>query len=218
MTDRVAQMAAALDRVAAPVGLDRLETLGLDISGAYEYYAVRLRRGTIFAPYELDLARALLAWPGAPAIAHEIGGGYGGLSILLAALGFKATSLEFDVRRHAGAMALLESLHGEFPGLRDDCRMINARFPLPPGELPTADAMAVITNLVSTTTPRAKAEIVAALTTYRWAVIDVDRFLVQCHSAAERAARLAEFASAGLTGEPFLDLGANACLYRFTTN
>ena len=216
MNDRVAQVAADLDAVAAPLGLERLETLGLDGSGAYEYYAVRLRRGTIFSPYELDLARALSAWPAAPRVVHEIGGGFGGLSILLAALGFKATSLELDAKRFGGASALVEGLREAFPELRDNCRMINARFPMAPGELPAAGAMAVITNLVFTTTAEAKAGIIAALRPYPYAVIDIDRFLVQCRSPEERAARLAEFEAAGLVGEPFLDLGVNACLYRFT--
>ncbi len=215
MNDRVARVAAALDAVAAPVGLQRLEALGVEGSGAYEYYAVRLRRGTIFSPYELHLARALSAWPAAPRVVHEVGGGFGGLSILLAALGFKATCLELDVRRFGGAMALVEGLGEAFPEVRDNCRMINARFPLAPGELPCAGAMAVITNLVFTTTAEAKAAIIAALRPYPCAIIDIDRFLVQCRSLRERAARLEEFEAAGLVGEPFLDLGVNACLYRF---
>ena len=215
MNDRVAQVAANLDAVAAPLGLERLETLGLDGSGAYEYYAVRLRRGTIFSPYELDLARALLAWPAAPRVIHEIGGGFGGLSILLATLGFKAICLELDAKRFGGASALVEGLREVFPELRENCRMINARFPMAPGELPVAGAMAVTTNLVFTTTAEAKAEIIAALRPYPWAIVDVDRFLVQCRSYQERAARLEEFEAAGLVGEPFLDLGVNACLYRF---
>jgi hypothetical protein len=44
MEDRVAQLAASLDAVAAPFGLKRMETLGEDGSGAQNFYAVRLRR------------------------------------------------------------------------------------------------------------------------------------------------------------------------------
>ena len=62
---------------------------------------------------------------------------------------------------------------------------------------------------------RAKAAILAALRPYPVSIIDVDRFLNQCRSPEERAARLEEFETAGLVGEPYLDLGASACLYRF---
>jgi hypothetical protein len=215
MNDYVGEVAAGLDALAVPLGLDRLATLGLDGSGAYAYYEVRLRRGTIFASYELALARALLGWPEAPRIVHEIGGGFGGLSMLLARLGFRAICLEYDVKRFDGAMALLAGMSQIYPDLANNCEMINARFPMEPGALPSDDAMALITNLVCTTTSEAKADIITALRRYPEAIIDIDRFLVQCQSPEERAMRLEEFRTSGFVGELFLDLGKSAYLYRF---
>jgi hypothetical protein len=216
MIDRVAEVAAQLDALTVPLGLKRVDKLGLDGSGIYPYYKVRLDRGTIFANYELALARALLAWPEAPRVAHEIGGGLGGLSLLLAALGFRTVCLEYDIKRFDAAQALLKGLSGAYPDLRANCEMINARFPMSPDALSPRDAIALITNLVCTTTDEAKAEIIAALGTYPWAIIDIDRFLVQIGTAEERASRLTEFRVAKLAGEPYLDLGKSACLYRFT--
>jgi hypothetical protein len=214
--DHVAQMAASLDAVAVPLGMERMDMLGEDDSGAGHLYAVRLRRGTIFADYDVPLARALLAWPQAPRVAHEVGGGFGNLSILLAALGFETISLDLDRKRSDGAEALLAGLKAVFPGLRERCRMINARFPMWEGELPSAGAMVLITNLFFATTAQAKARILAALKTYAFAVIDVDRFLIHCKTPEERAGQLEAFRDAGLVGELFLDLGASACFYRFS--
>lgn len=218
ISERVTEVAAGLDALAVPLSLARLERLGLEGSGAYAYYQVRLHRGTIFAPYELALAGALAGWDRAPRIAHEIGGGFGGLSLLLARLGFRTVCLEYDVKRYHGAMALWEVLSTSFPDLKNNCKMINARFPMTLAELPAVGAMAVITNLVCTTTPEAKAEMLAALSAYTAAIIDIDRFLVQLRSPEERQLRLLEFQAAGLVDEPFLDLGAEACFYRLTSD
>ncbi|MDQ2860503.1 MAG: hypothetical protein M3T55_07220 [Pseudomonadota bacterium] len=215
MDDHVAQVAAKLDAIAVPLGLERMESLGEDGSGAYGFYAVRLRRGTIFSDYEMALARALLAWPRAPRTAHEIGGGFGGLAILLAALGFETVCLEVDAKRFAAAEGILGAVKAEARELGGRCEMVNARFPTADGKPPASGAMALITNLVFTTTEQAKAQILAGLRAYPVAIIDVDRFLAHCRSPEERAARLDEFDAAGLFGEPFLDLGASACFYRF---
>jgi hypothetical protein len=76
--------------------------------------------------------------------------------------------------------------------------------------------MALITNLVFTTTAQQKAEILGGLAVYPVSIIDVDRFLTFCTTPEERESRLGEFADAGLVGAPFLDLGRSACFYRFT--
>jgi hypothetical protein len=215
MNDRVAEAAAKLDAVAVPLGLRRIEAMGDHESGAYNFYATRLRRGTIFSDYDLALARALSEWPRAPKIAHEIGGGFGSLCLLLAMLGFKTTCLEVDRRRFAAAAELQVRLGATFKEIRGGCRVVNDRFPMRPGALRPAGAMALVTNLVFTTTQSQKADIVAALAAYPQAIIDVDRFLTFCATPDERERRLEEFAAAGLVGEPFLDLGASACFYRF---
>lgn len=215
MNDRVAQAAGRLDTVAVPLARRRLETLGPDGSGAYNFYAERLARGTIFSDYDLALARALLAWRGAPRRAHEIGGGFANLSLLLTVLGFDTVCLEFDLRRFDAACALLRDLAGAFPGIEGRCRLVNQRFPLPPYDPPPAGAVALITNLVATTEPEAKAAMLEALKTYRWAIIDIDHFLIVRRTDDERGACLAELASAGLVGAPFLAVKGSAHFHRF---
>ncbi len=215
MNDRVATAAAALDAVAAPLGLRRLESMGEEESGAYRFYSTRLRRGTILSDYEIALAGALVDWPGAPRRIHEIGGGFGSLCLLLALLGFKCICLEVDDRRFAAAEALRDGLTEAFAEIRDGYQVLNERFPLARGALPAAGAMAVITNLVFTTSAEAKAEILEGLRDYDRAIIDVDRFLTPCETSEQRAERLDELEAAGLYGAPFLDLGKSACFYRF---
>jgi hypothetical protein len=215
MNDRVAQAAARLDAVAVPLGLRRLETMGEHESGAYGFYATRLRRGTIFSDYDLALARALLDWPGAPRAAHEIGGGYGSLCFLLAMLGFRTTCLEVDPRRFAAAAALKEGMGAAFEEIRGRCRVMNQRFPTSSRMLPAGGALALITNLVFTTTAQQKAEILQALRAYPFAIVDVDRFLTFAATPEEQATRVTEFAAAGLVGEPFLDVGRSARFWRF---
>jgi hypothetical protein len=216
MNDRVTEVAAGIDAVAVPLGLARLETMGVVGSGAFEYYKVRLQHGTIFADYELALARAILAWPEALGMVHEVGGGLGELSILLTKLGIRTICLEHDERRFDASVDLLEKLSEIYPDLIGNCQIIYASFPMSPGALSPRGAMALSTNLICTTTAQAKAEIMAALKAYPCAIIDIDRFLVECKTLEERASRLAEFSRAGFASEQFLDLGKSACLYRFS--
>lgn len=242
MEDRVARVAAGIDAAAVPVGLARLEALGEAASGAQNFYAVRLRRGSIFADYDLALARALLAWPAAPKIVHDIGGGFANLAMLLAGLGYRALCLEIDPARCAAAERLLGAVSEVMPEVRDNCDVLNVRFPDLPASTPAAAAgrptlwrrllrrpapdapvvdlarngrMAVITNMVFTTSAEEKQRILSGLRDYSVAIIDIDRFLSKCASPQDRQLRLAEFSAAGLKGEPFLDLGASACFYRF---
>lgn len=216
MPDPVAELAAKIDAVAVPWGLERMARMGELASGAQNFYAVRLKRGTVFSSYDLALARSLIAWKTAPRVAHEVGGGLGGLSILLAGLGFTTTCLELDVLRFDAAVSLLASLRAAYPDQFRRCVMMKAQFPVAPDELPPKGAMALITNLVCTTTAEAKANILTALSQYRFSIIDVDRFLTRCTTEPERLQRLTEFAGVGLMGAPFLDLGQNGCFYRFT--
>ena len=213
MTDRVADAAARLDSILLPVARMRLQTMGLDDSGAYNFYEVRLGHGTLFADYELEIARRVDALSPRPALVHEIGVGWGQLSFLLSALGMDTVALEGDRRRYAAGAALHAVIEAGDPGLAQHCRVLYERFPSP--DLDPTGATALATNLVFTTGPAERAAMIAALRRYEAVIIDVDRFLV--HGKPEdRPALLAEFAAAGLHGEPLADLGPSACFYRFT--
>lgn len=210
MTPREA--AAAIDAIAVPVARQRLETLGEQASGAGPFYAVRLDRGTLFADYDIRLAEALLADPTAPRTVHEIGGGFGNLSLLLTAVGFETVCLEMSAQRHAGAIALLEALQSDMPQMKG-CRILKAAFPAP--KLSPQGAMAIATNLVASTSPEVRARIIAGLKRHPVAILDIDRFLTMTSGAEDRSERLAALANEGLVGEAFLDLGGSARFYRF---
>jgi hypothetical protein len=213
--ESVRRLAATLDEIAVPFCVKRLEELGERESGAYNFYAERLRRGTIFGDYELALVSALTGWSEAPTIAHEIGCGYATLSLLLAGVGFQCVALEVDQRRYAGALALREEIRVRFPELANSCRLLNQRFPVESKMLPQAGAFAITTNLVFTTTETSRNAIFEGLARYPWAIVDVDRFLTAIREGDERALRVAEFDRRGLAGEPFLNLGPSARFYRF---
>jgi hypothetical protein len=207
----IKEACARLNGLALPAAKQRLADLGVDGSGAFNFYRVRIERDDLFTGYELDLAEALLADPDYPGAMHEIGGGYGSLSWLMAALGSDVVCLERDDRRYAGAAALLEVILAGWPELQGRLDVLHASFPSP--RLEPGGAWAVATNLVATTTANQRMAIVAGLCRYDSAVIDTDRFLEPADTEDKRVALAAELASAGLILTPYLDLGTEA---RFT--
>lgn len=211
MVDRIDALVARLDAVAVPALQARVDALGEVDSGAYNFYLTRLARGTLFADYDAALARKLEA-SGVPAIVHDIGGGIGNLSWLLAALGAQARCLEHDRRRHAAAIALLRAVRSADPRTAARVRALRTSFPDP--ALESEGATAVVTNLVFTTGDAERAAILGGLRGYAAAIVDIDRFL-HTSGPEEREATVAEFAAAGLAGEPWLEVGRSACFWRF---
>lgn len=214
MSDRVNEAASRLNAILMPVAKMRIETMGLEESGAYNFYDVRVGHGTLFADYELEIARRFDAMNDRPKIVHEIGVGWGQLSFLLSALGISTVALEADRRRYAAGAALHGVITAASPAEAQHSQVLYEKFPS--SDLDPRGALALATNLVFTTSPAERRSIVAALATYKTSIIDVDRFLVHGKSVEERRSVIAEFESAGLKGELFADLGDSACFYRFT--
>ena len=213
----LARSDAAAERLNAlilPTARARIETMGSDAAGAYGFYQVRVDRGDMFAHYERVLSARLIEDPACPPAIHEVGGGYGSLSMLMGALGREAVCLEVDIRRFDGGCALLDATRGDWPAIADRVRFVYDRFPS--ASVEPDGAWAVITNLVATATPVQRAAIVAALGRYPTAIIDIDRFLEPARTEEARAAVLDEFRQSGLEAEPYLDLGDEARYYRLT--
>ena len=204
-------LARTLNDLLVPALRTRIADMGEMDSGAYNFYAVRAERGDLFAEYELALAERLIEAGLADSV-HEIGGGLGTFSWLLAGAGASTICLEHDRRRFAAAQALWVPLAVAMPDLAARLELRKDSFPDP--NLAPGRAVAVATNLVFTTTAAQRAAIIAALARYRLAIIDVDRFLDSTVAGA-RPLLLGEFAAAGLTGEPLLDLGPSACFWQF---
>jgi len=215
VSDRVSEACDRLDSILMPVARMRIDTLGVEDSGAYNYYDVRVGRGSLFVGYERALAAALIEPANRPSLVHEIGVGWGQLSYLLAALDIDAVALELDRRRYVAGAALHAVIEAAAPPIAQRARILHERFPAP--DLEPEGATVIATNMVFTTSPTERKAIVGAIARYRSAILDVDRFLVQGgRTAEERALVLSEFDAAGMTGEPFLDVGSDACFYRFT--
>ncbi|MFW2831635.1 hypothetical protein [Sphingomonas sp. ID0503] len=206
------ELAARLNADVLPLAQARLDALGEEESGFYNFYAARIRDGSLFASYEVELAEAILALPDVPAVVHEVGGGLGTLSWLLAAAGLDVLCMEHDRRRIEAAAALLDGIADRWPDLVARCRLVRSSFP--DAELDPAGATLVITNLIYTTTPAKRASLVAAIARYPQAIVDIDRFCEPARNEAERAAVLAQFTGAGMPTEPFLEVGKSANLHR----
>ncbi len=203
------EAAARIDAIAVPIGLARIARMGEAESGASRFYGVRLERGTLFSSYDIALADALAALPDAPRVVHEIGGGLGNLSMLLAAMGFEVVCLEMSGHRHGGAREILDAVQAAMPEVRS-CRLKRVAFP--DKDLSPRGAMVVATNLVATTSDEARTAIIEGLKTYSRSIIDVDRFLTMAETPEARQARLDDLAARGLTGDLFLDT-PGGCFY-----
>ena len=66
MTEHVLMLANRLNALTVETGRQRLDELGSEGAGAYNFYRVRLDRGDMFADCELQLAAKIAAEPSLP--------------------------------------------------------------------------------------------------------------------------------------------------------
>lgn len=230
-----------LAAILVAIASHRLHRLGEIESGAYNYYASRLRAGWIFTEYDLAIAAALVEGKLAFDAVHEVGAGFGQLALLLAWNGIKAIGFERDPRTFATARLLWDAIKliepeagsrarivetvfppqpdfgylGRF-GVSPDLRLEGDRFPPDNDFADTAGSLVLATNLAVTLSPERQQEVVRAMRAYRYALIDVDRFFGQATRPQEREPVFALFARAGFVPpRPFLDLGASGCFCLF---
>jgi hypothetical protein len=131
LNETAKDVAERINDLAVPVGQKRLVELGENESGAYNFYKVRLERGQLFADYEIALADALVRTLGESRSIHEIGGGYGTFSWLMAGMGFDVVCLELDPRRLDGGVALWQAIAAGWPDIAGSVHFINDRWPDP---------------------------------------------------------------------------------------
>lgn len=196
-----------LNAIVLPVLRTQIDTLGETESGAYNFYASRLRNGSIVSDYEVSLTKALMERGLAADGVHEIGAGLGQLPILLALNGIASAAIELDRRRAATATLMLEAIRAADPGAGALITLVHAAFPVDEAVLTPGQAVLVSTNLVFTTTAEARLAICRAMTRYRLVVVDVDRLFEKRLDDDGRRASFALMADAGFDApEPFLDL------------
>jgi hypothetical protein len=128
---------------------------------------------------------------------HEIGSGIGTLPFLLALNGFPAVGMECDKRRHDTAMAIWQVLHRKVER-GASCRLVHARFPAGAFRYGAANALAIMTDFITTQTAEQRGAILAGLRAYPYVLLDLKRFCTQRDDAAAQRELLDELATHGL--------------------
>ncbi len=199
------------DRINAlllPILEERINKLGDQESGAYNFYATRLQRRNLIGDYEVAITQQILKTGVGSQGVHEIGPGYGQLTFLLAYAGLTASAVEIDRRRHATGAIMLGTIGAADPDVGNRCRILFGAFPLPDSVLAPGQALALATNLVFTTDRPTQLKILGAMRRYKTCIVDVDRLFDRRTDDAGRALTHALIKEAGFAHvEPFLDLG-----------
>lgn len=207
----------SLTELLLPVMRYRVEKLGEDASGAYNFYRSRLEANRVFCDYEIQLVERIVER--LPAIDHiyEIGCGWGQLVFLLAWCGYETTGFEIDSRRFLGAEFLRKVL-----GQIDEDRVVHARLRnefFPPLDRPERSRSLVIaTNVVVSNPELFEEQMMWALRRYRYAIVDVDRFC-RLRQPEERPALIASVEQTGMTSAGLVcDAGSDGQFYLFERN
>lgn len=211
---QIARTAQSLTHQLLPFMRQRMEELGVDASGAYNFYRVRLAADCIFSDHEVRLVEAIAERLPRLDEVHEIGCGWGQLVLLLAWCGYSATGFEIDSQRFRGAEALREAL-----SVIEEDRAVHAKLRnefFPPLDRPEGRSTLVIaTNIVVSDPHIVEEHIVWALRRYRYAIIDVDRFC-KLRQSSQRQGLIEMVERVGLRSAGlFCDAGADGQYYLF---
>lgn len=162
----------------AAVLRQRVDALGVRGSGAYEHYNGMLQKGFSLPPHELTALEIVRQQVPRLAAYHEIGSGIGTLPFLLALNGFPAVGIECDRRRHETALAIWRELSAQAEAGKPACRLVFGRFPATAARYDAADALAIVTDFVTTQSPQQRRAIIDGLRRYPYVLLDLRRF---CH-------------------------------------
>lgn len=209
-----ADPASWLTRVLLPIMHYRIALLGVEHSGAYEFYRTRLASGRVFGDYELRLVDAIISRQFLVDEVHEIGCGWGQLVLLLAWRRYRTTGFEIDRKRFLGAVCLHEVL-SRIDEVRANRATLRREF-FPPLDRPDPERSLVIATNIVTENPRfVEDQILWGLRRYRYAVIDVDRFCAP-RRPKDHPSLLARIERSGLRNLGlFCDAGQEGHFYLF---
>jgi hypothetical protein len=176
---------------------ERIERLGIEGSGAYDHYALMLRRGVMIPEFDLaalDVVRRRL--PRLKAY-HEIGSGIGILPFLLTLNGYPAIGIERDPHRHATAVAIWHELSQRAGLSLRSCRLRVGSFPQAVGRSKLSDAIAIVTDFVTEQTAAERERILVNLRRYRFVLLDLQRFCVMLDTRERQLELLDELRARG---------------------
>lgn len=112
-----------------PAMRERVATMGVEASGAFEFYRVATERGRVFNNYEIGVVELIKSRFPALTEIHEVGCGWGQLVFLLAWSGYVTTGFEIDERRYAGAAHFHRVLRDLDEPRASRARILNEFFP-----------------------------------------------------------------------------------------
>lgn len=208
-----------LRELLVPVLRHRIERLGIESTGAYNFYGTRIQSGEIFSNYDLVLAHKLRSCGLDIREIHEIGCGFGQLVFLLGWNGFQALGFEADRGRAKSARDLHAILSLIDPELTKNVDLLEGEFPPSGTPHPGPHTLVLTTNLVATRSRSQQLATLHAMRKYPFVLTDVQRFFDLKPDPADEPGVLALFAEAGLTeGEVFLDMGSSGRYYLFNNS
>ena len=177
----------------------RIDTLGVRGSGAYEHYSAMLERGFSLPPHELTALEIVRRQTPRLATYHEIGSGIGTLPFLLALNGFPAVGIECDRRRHETALAIWQEISTKAEVGKPVCRLVLGRFPATAARHDAAGALAILTDFVTTQSPQQRQAIIDGLRRYPYVLLDLRRFCLMREGSEVQRELLGELEAHGLT-------------------
>ncbi|MGD9880574.1 MAG: hypothetical protein AB7F22_27895 [Reyranella sp.] len=183
----------------AAVLQQRIDALGVRGSGAYEHYSAMLQRGFSLPPHELTALEIVRQQAPRLAAYHEIGSGIGTLPFLLALNGFPAVGIECDRRRHETALAVWQALSAKAEVGKPACRLVFGRFPATAARHDAADALAILTDFVTTQSAEQRQAIIDGLRRYPYVLLDLRRFCLVREASVAQLELLGELEAQGLT-------------------
>ncbi len=205
LSDGTEKLSAALEKSARLVNaLSSAMVCPLIDSGDAErhgitgFYVTRARETAILQRSEQILAKEILLRFGPTAEVWEIGCGLGVLTTLLAANGIHAVGLDRNPGRLKFAADIANSFGGETIEHYKEPRFIAGVFPkIVDGEKRLSDSVALVTNLLGSSSLKSQTHFIRGLRRFGAVVIDLQRFFTRRTSIEEQQSLIDMFRAEG---------------------
>jgi len=201
-----------VDAAAIAVLSEAMRGEGQAAVGVGTYYERRVEQGSVLAPYELRVARALLR-EGPFDTIYEVGSGVSALPFFLALNGARSVGIERDSGRASLSRAILERLSLAHPHLTERCEIIRGSAPEALREVDGANCAAVFTNVTGSMAETAVEEIIRQMARFSMVVVDLSRFF-EIRDATAQIKLRDRFLAAGWGDGAALESGDTYWMFR----